>query len=132
MTVALDSIASLSADLRRYESRIMATEETLAKLKEIYRRIAEVELPKAMGAAKVNEFQMNDGRRIRIDIDAQAGIPRACLSETFEWLHQSRRALGISCQSASVADRSISAHQNGGRVDEVDRLRLGRDTETAA
>jgi hypothetical protein len=53
MTATSEKIASLGADLLRadllrYESRIKATEQTLANLKEIYRRIAEVDLPKAM------------------------------------------------------------------------------------
>jgi len=96
MTVPLDKIASLGADLLHYESRIKATQETLAKLQEIYRRIAEVELPKAMDAAEVREFRMTDGRRIRVDRDAHKGTPKACCYEAFEWLRTSRQ--GISRQ----------------------------------
>lgn len=88
MTATPERIASLGADLLRYESRIKATEATLANLKEIYRRIAEFELPKAMDAAELSEFRMIDGRRISVGMDTQAGIPRARGSETFEWFRE--------------------------------------------
>jgi hypothetical protein len=96
MTITPEKIASLGADLLRYESRIKATEETLAKLKEIYRRIAEVELPEAMGAAEVSEFRMSDGRRISVGMDPQAGVPKARWSEALGWLSKSRQGLGVS------------------------------------
>jgi hypothetical protein len=98
MTVSMDTIASLGADLLRYESRIKATEETLAKLREMYRRIAEVELPRAMSAAEVTEFRMRDGRHIRVDVDAEAGTPKACWYEAMEWLR------------ASIPRRDVPAH----------------------
>jgi hypothetical protein len=96
MTETLQTIASLSAELLRYESRIKATEATLANLKEIYRRIAELELPKAMNAAALSEFRMSDGHRISVGLDTQDGIPKARGSQTFEWFREPRQGLKAS------------------------------------
>jgi hypothetical protein len=85
MTVISEKIASLGADLLRYESRIKATEQTLANLKEIYRRIAEVDLPKAIDAAEVSEFRMSDGRRISVGMDTYTpAFPKSHEAKAFE------------------------------------------------
>lgn len=82
----LEKIASLASDLLRLESRIEATRETLKKLESMHRRIAEVELPEAMDSAEVSEFKMIDGRKISVNTEYHAGIPKSREQEAYDWL----------------------------------------------
>jgi hypothetical protein len=77
MMVPQEKVASLRADLLRYDSRIKATEETLARLKELYRHIADVELPQAMNAADGSQSRMIDGPGITAGMDLHAGVGMA-------------------------------------------------------
>jgi hypothetical protein len=83
-TAALQKVESLGRDFVRYESCIKATEETLAKLKELYGRIAEHELPRAMDAAGVSEFRM-PGARITLARDPGTGMRKARRSDTIDY-----------------------------------------------
>src|SRR3954463_9663200 len=97
----LERIAELARQLQQYESRIVATEKTLKNLQAMARRIAEEELPEAMDAAEVSEFEMKDGRRITVRTEYHAGIPKSREQEAFEWLRDNGLD-GIIKQNVSI------------------------------
>jgi hypothetical protein len=96
MTVTSEKIATLNADLLHYESRIKATEQTLANLKEIYRRMVEG-MPKAMDAPG-SESHMSGGRRISVGMDIPPR-PQVSQPNALEWLGKSRQGFKASEQS---------------------------------
>lgn len=81
----LIALATLKIDL---EDVVAELEATLKGKKEELRQVTENDLPEAMEALGITEFRLADGRRVKIQEEVHASIPKSEEARAFAWLRE--------------------------------------------
>lgn len=85
---ALDEIVALAEQQRELERLVEEGEAALKKLKAQLRAVQEESLPLVMIEARMQEFTLQDGYKVKIKEDFSVGIPAARRDEAFSWLEE--------------------------------------------
>jgi len=97
-------ISQLAREQLDQEAEVAMLEEKLKMAKSKLRKISEVDLPAAMSAAKVKDFTLENGAKIKIDTQLYASLPKSLdkKNEAIQWL--------IDNGQAAIVDEDIILH----------------------
>lgn len=80
------TVLKLARTQLKLEQEVATLETKLKEAKAQLRRVAEEELPEAMGAADVTALTLGNGWRLELDSELYASIPKAQTEAAFAWL----------------------------------------------
>lgn len=84
--VHLHEIAKLAERQIELENLVATKEEELKHAKDLLRQLSENDLPEALTATGLSEVTLANGRKVTVEMDYHAAIPKAKKQDAFSWL----------------------------------------------
>lgn len=82
----LARLSEMAMKQKEAQEAVAKAEAALAKAKDDFKKIAEVEVPELMDSLSLSEFKTTDGLVVEVNEVIRASIPKARAPEAFAWL----------------------------------------------